>query len=399
MTKTLRFPGREICIFGMYVTVWLFWAVFGSRIYHAVFSLEEFPLDGNALDEKRLFQNTSTDYRCQKEFQGTLGKYWEFGKMYREEQSIAVPGLEYTGIGNSYSSHMVPQGICIAGDFMLISAYDKGSGGKVEPSVIYVLSNDTEKRSFLTTVVLPDVNHVGGITFDGTYVWIAKSSTGYISGISYECLKQAAESGLNSVVLEDYCRQVFVGQRASFITYDDGRIWVGTYESGFGESGVLAGYRLEAAENGAAETKEESGAGSEPAACICSEESRGNVEPVKLAAKRERMYSIPSHAQGAAFLEQEGKRYLALTASYGRYWDSKVYLFEVEGAEEDSPLLLAGVCRFPPMAEELVTDGSHIFFLFESAATPYRTENYRKCAYPVDRVCGVENRELLAFLQ
>lgn len=314
--------------------------------------------------------------------------------MYREEQSIAVPGLEYTGIGESYSDHMVPQGICIAGDFMLITAYDKGRAGKVEPSVIYVLSNETGKRCFLTTVVLPDANHVGGITFDGTYVWIAKSATGYISGIPYESLKTAAESGRESYVLEDYERQVYVGQRASFITYGNGLIWVGTYESEFGKNGILAGYRL------GTEVSDGKGEGIESeAACLSAGEGRGEAETGEVAAKREWVFSIPSHAQGAAFLEQEGKQYLAVTASYGRYWDSKVYLFEVVGAEEEEPLLLAGVCRFPPMAEELVSDGSHTFFLFESAATPYSTVSCQKCAYPVDRVCGVENGQLLIFLK
>ena len=375
MTGTLKLSWKEIRLLGIYLTAWLFWAVFGSRICHAVFSLEEF-----SIDDRSLFQNTSTEYRCQKEFQGTLRKYREFGALYREEQSIAVPGLEYTKTGDSYSSHMIPQGICIAGEYMLITAYDMGNGGKVEPSVIYVLSNEREKRQFLTTVVLPDVNHVGGITFDGTYVWIAKSTTGYISGISYEVMKEAAESGMGSYPLEHYCKQVYVGQRASFITYGGGRIWVGTYESGFGKNGMLAGYRL------IPEDGTETG-----------EDGTKTAEGGVLTAERECEFSIPSHAQGAAFLEQEGTGYLAVTASYGRYWDSKVYLFEVEGEEQE--LRLAGVRPFPPMAEELASDGSHTFFLFESAASPYSTVNYRKCAYPVDRVCGVENGELLAFLK
>lgn len=46
------------------------------------------------------------------------------------------------------------------------------------------------------------------------------------------------------------------------------------------------------------------------------------------------------------------------------------------------------------MAEELVSDGKHMYFLFESSATCYSTPTYLKCGYPVDRVCALSMLDL-----
>ena len=62
----------------------------------------------------------------------------------------------------------MPQSITFAGNYLLISAYDYS---KAQESVIYVMNKKTQK--YITTIVLPHKGHVGGITFDGTNLWIA----------------------------------------------------------------------------------------------------------------------------------------------------------------------------------------------------------------------------------
>ena len=101
-----------------------------------------------------------------------------------------MPGLESTDILGESCGYMVPQGICIAGDYMLVTAYDSGDfyknpkqgAHKINPSVLYVLSNQTPgSRELLTTIVLPDRNHVGGVAFDGKNIWNRKGTVGGFS--------------------------------------------------------------------------------------------------------------------------------------------------------------------------------------------------------------------------
>jgi len=85
---------------------------------------------------------------------------------------------------------------------------------------------------------------------------------------------------------------------------------------------------------------------------------------------------------------------MALTASYGKFCDSGVYLYEVKEGGCKAGMRLLGAYRFPPMVQELVSDGSHTYFLFESSATCYSTKEYWKCSYPVDRICALSTLDL-----
>ena len=152
---------------------------------------------------------TSEGYRYEEVFEEVLAEYGQLKGLYCETYSSAVPGLESTDFSYTATDQMVPQGICIAGEFMLITAYDKE---KEHNSVIYILSNeDPTEREFLAALILPDQNHVGGITCDGSRVWIAKSTTGYLSVISLERIREAAASGEETVFLGDYDAQLYCG--------------------------------------------------------------------------------------------------------------------------------------------------------------------------------------------
>ena len=128
------------------------------------------------------------DFRYQEKFQDTLGRYRYFASLYQEENSVPVPGLRSTDILGNPCTQMVPQGICIAGDYMLVTAYDSGTPYQVKPgqrsrkvnkSVLYVLSNQgAGSRELLVTVVLPDINHVGGVALTGRTFGLQKALTG-----------------------------------------------------------------------------------------------------------------------------------------------------------------------------------------------------------------------------
>lgn len=306
---------------------------------------------------------TSEGYRYEEVFEEVLAEYGQLKGLYCETYSSAVPGLESTDFSYTATDQMVPQGICIAGEFMLITAYDKE---KEHNSVIYILSNeDPTEREFLAALILPDQNHVGGITCDGSRVWIAKSTTGYLSVISLERIREAAASGEETVFLGDYDAQLYCGVTASFVSYQDQRLWVGTSKSFFTKQGELTVFRML---------------------------EEGN----RIRLVRQFVMEIPLHAQGISFLQEGGRNYLLLNTSYGRFRDSALYVYEA--FVNDRRVILRGRLKytFPPMVEELVSDGAYTYCLFESAATCYSTVEGMKCRYPVDRVCALENRKIVA---
>lgn len=316
---------------------------------------------------------TSTDFRYNQKFQKTLNRYQQFSSFYQNEYSTAIPGLRTTEILDDICTQMVPQGICIAKDYMLVSAYDntravlgkKAQSYQVNNSVLYVLSNDNARnRKLLTTIVLPDINHVGGVAFDGSRVWIAKSTTRKCSVINYDVIQAAAESGRSSYQLERYDQTVDCGAVASFLTYHDGRIWVGTYSNRISGMGTLRSYDIREGKN------------------------------LRLV-KREEL-SIPGYANGVSFMEYGDESYMAVTTSKGRIFDSRIYFYQVaKDIQQDRNLYYCyKSCKFPPMAEELVCDGENTYFLFESSATCYSTGTYTGCSYPVDRICALSTTDL-----
>ncbi len=307
-------------------------------------------------------EGTSTTYRYELTFTRVLLQYPHFRELYRADYSTAIPGLENTEFPDSGSDQMVPQGLCVTEEYMFISAYDKSGR---ENSVIYVLSNeDAQNRELLTTIILPDKNHVGGVAWDGSSLWVAKSTDKCLAGIDGSRIVSAAKSDQTISELESYDEVVSCGMTASFVSYQDGRFWVGTSHSFFGECGRLSVFVPE-------------------------------EEGEKIVLKRLFTMEIPDHAQGVAFFSENGVQYLLISVSAGRYGDSRLYLYTEEISDEMVTLYFAADYDLPPMAEEIVSDGEYTYCLFESAATCYSREDGFSCPYPVDRICALSNTALV----
>ncbi|MEG0963206.1 MAG: hypothetical protein RSF88_10145 [Lachnospiraceae bacterium] len=347
-----------------------YWLLMWGRASDAVISF----LQNVQKNASQQMTGTSTEYRYEQEFQKTIRKYNQFGTTYQEKNSTAIPGLIATDVLGNVCEQMVPQGICIAGDYMIVSAYDniaayagekKQKNYEVNNSVLYILSNqDPSNRKLLTTMVLPDINHVGGVAFDGARVWIAKSTTKQCSTIDYNEIKTAANSGADSYWLSEYTDNVKCGAVASFLTYYNDKLWVGTYSNLISGMGTLRSYDIT------------------------------NEESLQLVKQEE--IQIPGYANGVAFMENGTDTYMAVSTSKGRYYDSNIYFYQVEKdmISGNSIYYCYNSCKFPPMAEELICDGENTYFLFESSATCYSTQTYQKCAYPVDRICALSTEHL-----
>ncbi len=355
MRKNVERFFKYSVILSIITAAWWLLAVAGGRSRAVVSFLHNLEKDVSAQSV------TSTGYRYNKEFEKTLNRYRTFQELYKEEYSTAIPGLAVTDVMGSIRTQMVPQGICIAEDYMLVTAYDNSGAN----SVIYVLSNENPtKRRLMTTIVLPDANHVGGITYDGKRVWIAKSTTRKCSVIDYDIIQKAVESGENSYFLDNYTQNVECGAVASFIAYHDNRIWVGTYSNRSSGMGILRSYDV--------------------------------VEGEQLKLLEQEQINIPDFANGVSFIENEGNTYMAVSTSKGRYFHSEIYFYQVakDICSERNLYYNYGSCKFPPMAEELVCDGENTYLLFESSATCYSTGEYTRCSYPVDRICALSTAKL-----
>ncbi len=293
--------------------------------------------------------------------------YSDFANLYTAKYSTPIPGLTHTDVSGKDCTTMVPQGLCIANEYMIISAYD--SGGTYN-SVLYVLSNmNPENRKYLMTVVLPTTAHVGGVAFDGTYLWVANGSN--ISSIKYATLvskvEQAVADGANSVSVS-FLATCATKTTASFLTYGEGMIWAGVHTDKGDTSGRM--YSYETAADGKS-----------------------------ISAKY--YFTLPDRIQGACF--KEG--YLILSRSLGRKTSGSSYISELrvyKYSQPDSNGNLAKnsvvkVITLPPMVEGVATCGSYMYALFESAATKYYkgTDGNGTCAYPVDWITAFRFADFL----
>ena len=287
-------------------------------------------------------EQTSFSYRFDARHRLVPILYPDYGRLAEEDMAIPVPGVERTKFADDdYAYNMVPQGLCTAGDYMLVTAYDYN---KEHNSVIYVISDG----ELLSVLVLPDKNHMGGIAFDGEYVWVARSTSKEIGAIRYEDIVAAASTEVAEI---NYYEKVKCDTTASFITYFDEKIWVGLYDEN--NSGTLYGYTID-----------KSGE--------------------KMTLKTEHVLSIPKRTQGAAFFTLDGETYLAVSCSYSRYLSSKLTLFTVDFESEKTEK--CKTFRLPPMYEEVEYTDGYLYVMSESAATEYAKGVSLNAIAPHDRI-------------
>lgn len=303
---------------------------------------------------------TSFSFRFDEKHERLLNDYPDYAANVNESLSMTpMPGVEKTQMyDGSYCYNMVPQGFCFAGDYMLITAYDYE---KEFNSVIYVISNDdVYNRKLLTVIETQDKNHVGGITCDGEYVYIARSEKEELGVLK---LSDISNATANSVAKLDYHTLLSCGCTASSVSYHDGRLWVGKFEKwtysklyGFSVNKTADGLSLE---------------------------------------QTDKLYT-PSKTQGVAFFDAENKTYLAVSSSYGRNNKSRLRIFEIE--QRDGTLSKRFVTQLvmPPLAEEIDTYDGFLYLTSEGAATEYTSTDCRNTDAPLDRVAAIPTDRLIS---
>ena len=271
-------------------------------------------------------------------------------------KSFPLPGLITTNINGFSSTRMCPQGITFAEDYILLTAYDMAGE---ENSVIYVVHKDTNE--LLTTLVLPNKNHVGGISFDGVNVWISNGTR--VSSILFSDVEEAAEKGDEYSLAQYATTSNALGISASYITYYDDKLWIGSYNEL--KSTRMFSYDIEDKDNKPYLVKEDT-------------------------------IIMPTRVQGLAFTDDG---VLIMSRSCQLYQGLRGYMRQIDVYEpafnmkSDEGIIPLGesvnTLAMPSMGEGIAIEGSYLYMSFESAV-------FDTASYQMDRVCAFKTSAILS---
>ena len=200
-------------------------------------------------------------YKDQNQYKNALEqrmhRVWSaIGDAIDDAGTIPIPGLinTYTKTEGkiSESSNFVPQGVCLADRYILVTAYH---AKKQQRSVIYAV--DKENKSLVSTLTVPNKYHLGGIAFDGSNIWLTGDTSDKYEGeplvqyIRYEDFSRMINEPVYEIGKDEISAPVYIKHKPSFLECDNGILWVGTYigrESS--KKGIINGYKINKKENG-----------------------------------------------------------------------------------------------------------------------------------------------------
>lgn len=269
-----------------------------------------------------------------------------FAKAVDYSKSVVIPGLITTNVGGFSSTAMCPQGITFANGYLLMTAYDMNTE---ENSVIYVM--DKSKKKLLTTLILPSKTHAGGLGFDGVNLWIPTGTK--ISSVSIDVVDDAVASGDPYAWIE-YNTTVSLGITASYLTFYDDKLWIGTYNEL--QATNMYSYIIQ------------------------------DIDTEPYLEKADTIV-MPTRVQGAAFTDAGT---LILSRSCQLYKGLRGYIRQLEvyrpafskAVDGVIPLGDVGnIVSMPSMNEDIAISGSYLYVNFESGA-------FAKSSYKMDRICA-----------
>ena len=262
-----------------------------------------------------------------------------------------IPGLYNTNVLGKNCSTMIPQGICRMDNYILVTAYDYN---EEHNSVIYVINTSGIVQA---TLVYNKKCHMGGIAYDGKYVWIAeggngksKNGVGAINkSIILEAMNISKSKGAKSIKLKDIkWTQAKELKSTSFCTYFDNKLWIGTFDKS--NNSDIYGYMV-------------SCSGDTPVLSPC------------------RYMLTHMRTQGMCFYKDSSGVYLGLSISYGRKNNSQIRCYKLDDyyapkfRENGLPQIWLEsayrIITLPPMLEQITVQGVFVYAIFESGAKPY----------------------------
>ena len=295
-------------------------------------------------------------YRDQNQYRNALDQKMPrvcsaIGGAIDDKGTIPIPGLISTCTkteGNiSESPDFVPQGVCLADRYILVTSYH---AKKQKRSVIYVV--DKANKTLVSTLTVPNKYHMGGIAFDGSNIWLTGDTSDKYEGepfvqyIRYEDFSRMINEPVYEISKDEISAPVYIKNKPSFLECDNGVLWVGTYMGrGSSKKGVINGYKINKKENG----------------------------PVLNTFMYTVITGIDSSAQGADIKDNN----LYVSSSYagaiGSVRSSFITKYDIKGIKNgDGDVNVSGKelkrVEVPKMNEEIIVADGRILINFEAAA-------------------------------
>ncbi|MCI5700407.1 MAG: M15 family metallopeptidase [Lachnospiraceae bacterium] len=285
---------------------------------------------------------------------------------------IAIPGLEATETLTSNQdgeiemcTSMTPQGLAIANDYLLISAYCHTHRHN---SVVYVLNKNS--RELVKVIVLKNKDHVGGLAFDkkNYMIWVSTSHDGRAaaSAFSLRNLEAYNLELMKKPIAYTHDYDLYTLERDSFMTYADGYLYIGH----FSQNEISVVQKFEIGINGGLKTR-----------------SGAELGIDKDIAMPDDIKKIPKMIQGFAVYEDK----VILTQSYGIYPSFLLVHNYDDVMHRTQKKYTINKITLPQKLEQIYIDGTDLYILFESAAYAYSAQPLPK----VDRVLKLQLSEVI----
>ena len=275
-------------------------------------------------------------------------------KKEKKKKEYILPEKEYVFLENIpvfHEEEEYPQGLCITNEFVFISSYSgiRGNLGKIK---VY----DKESGEYLISLGMDENSHLGGLTYDGTYIWVCNSSQMSIERIPYAFICQMVKEHKGSMIDARNLVDVYrVKNIPSSVTFYDGLLWVATHS--IWTNAMMVGYSYN--------------------------EDNNSLNSLV-------SFWIPPKVQGVAFSE-DGEVYLS--TSYGRKKSSYVKRYESIYTMTNDVDDYVEQIELPPCSEGVVYRDKQIYILFESAGRKYLegTDAKGNSLSPLDKILVIRN--------
>lgn len=270
-------------------------------------------------------------------------------------KTFAMPGTKNTNVAGFASTKMVPQAACLAGGYILVSAYDKTGE---DESVIYVINKSS--KAYITTIVMPNKTKLNAMAYDGSNIWVTQKKK--VSYFSYDTITKAVGSGTQFYELAAFTDTLPILTTGSYMTYYNNTLWVGAYNATSTTNAY--GYTLSKATSG------------------------------KITLTQTYYMTMPNRTRAISF---DANGYLYVTRSAKKVSSTAGYMSQVKTFLPSITTPTKKGCikkntalkktKMPPMAMGSVVYGNFLYNVFASC-------QYAKCTYKVDRVVAVKLSKL-----
>ncbi len=266
---------------------------------------------------------------------------------------VVTPSYDFNKKKVTDADSMTPQGLTVAGKYLLISAYDSTHNHR---SVIYCLDKKTGK--YLKTIQVPGAPHLGGVAYDpvAKNIWVTGSQDDSSALMSFS-LKKLEKISLPTI------------ERASCVTYYDNQLFVGFFNTD--GQGQIASYPI-------ARSGDFKGT-------ITSDQIKAVTGQVSWALGSGSA-SMDRQIQGIAFYQN----WIILSQSYGSK-DSKLYFFPISALNNLDEGNAEKVVTMPPYLEQIYVQNGQLLMLFESGSKAYARDQIMI----VDRILSANINALL----